>query len=74
MDHGSLAPSAWVVRWAPLVAHGTVLDVACGGGRHARLFLQRKLNVVAVDREPARLERAAERLALGAQGTFWPRF
>ena len=45
------APSAWVARWAPLVARGPVLDVACGGGRHARFFAARGLEVVAVDRE-----------------------
>ena len=47
--HGAEAPSAWVVRWAPLITHGTVLDVACGRGRHARYFLARGLNVVAVE-------------------------
>ena len=46
-----LAPSAWVVRWAPLITRGPVLDVACGSGRHARLFLERGLEVAAVDRE-----------------------
>jgi SAM-dependent methyltransferase len=45
------APSVWVARWAPRVARGPVLDVACGGGRHSRLFLERNLEVVAVDRE-----------------------
>jgi SAM-dependent methyltransferase len=44
-------PSGWVRRWAPLVGRGPVLDVACGGGRHARLFAQRGIDVVAVDRE-----------------------
>jgi SAM-dependent methyltransferase len=39
------------VRWAPLVERGPVLDVACGGGRHARFFAQRGLEVVAVDRD-----------------------
>jgi len=50
--HGVLAPSAWVVRWAPRIARGTVLDVASGGGRHSRLFLAKGLQVVAVDRDP----------------------
>ncbi len=50
--HGILAPSAWVVRWAPLIAKGRVLDLACGEGRHARFFAARGLAVVAVDREP----------------------
>jgi SAM-dependent methyltransferase len=51
--HTSLdTPSAWVVRWAPLVTRGPVLDVASGAGRHARLFAARGLEVVAVDRDP----------------------
>ena len=44
--------SPWVTRWAGLVERGPVLDVACGAGRHARLFAERGLEVVAVDREP----------------------
>jgi len=51
-EHDIVAPSAWVVRWAPRVARGTVLDVASGGGRHSRVFLAKGLKVVAVDREP----------------------
>ena len=43
--------SDWVRRWAPLVERGPVLDVACGAGRHARLFAAMGLEVVAVDRE-----------------------
>jgi SAM-dependent methyltransferase len=39
-----------VVRFAPLVrASGSVLDVACGEGRHSRLFLERGHDVVAID-------------------------
>ncbi len=40
------------MRWAPLIAHGPVLDVACGSGRHARWIAARGLEVVAVDRAP----------------------
>lgn len=47
MEH----PSEWVLRWAPLVERGPVLDLACGGGRHSRLFADRGMQVVAVDRE-----------------------
>jgi SAM-dependent methyltransferase len=45
-------PSAWVRRWAHLVAPGArVLDVACGAGRHARYFAARGATVDAVDRD-----------------------
>jgi SAM-dependent methyltransferase len=44
-------PSEWVRRWADLVTQGPVLDVASGSGRHAILFAERGLEVVAVDRE-----------------------
>lgn len=45
-------PSAWVRRWATVVpAGGAVLDVACGGGRHARFFAGRGHPVDAVDRD-----------------------
>lgn len=51
------APSAWVARFAPLVPRGaSVLDVACGGGRHARLFAAQGCEVEAVDRDAAALE------------------
>lgn len=47
-------PSPWVARFAPLVpTGGTVLDLACGGGRHARLFLARGHPVVVTDRDIA---------------------
>lgn len=49
---GSSVPSPWVVRFAPLVATGGhVLDLACGGGRHGRLFLQRGHRVTFLDRD-----------------------
>jgi SAM-dependent methyltransferase len=51
--HAEQRPSDWIRRFAPLVAPGgRVLDVACGGGRHTRLFAERGCAVVAVDREP----------------------
>lgn len=51
-----LAPSAWVTRFAPLVrAGGRVLDLACGGGRHARWLAARGYQVEAVDRDAAAL-------------------
>jgi SAM-dependent methyltransferase len=48
--HASLHPSAWVVRFASLVApNARMLDVAAGRGRHARFFAQRGAHVTAVD-------------------------
>lgn len=54
---GAATPvSAWVARFAPMVAPGTpVLDLACGAGRHTRLFLDRGHPVLAVDRDLSRL-------------------
>jgi len=44
--------SAWVRRFAGLVAPGgAVLDLACGGGRHARLFRRLGHPVTALDRD-----------------------
>ncbi len=49
--HGLEPASPWVLRFAGLVASGgQVLEVACGTGRHARLFLERGHPVVCVDR------------------------
>jgi SAM-dependent methyltransferase len=45
-------PSPWVRRFAPLIRNGgTVLDLACGGGRHARYFLALGYPVAMVDRD-----------------------
>lgn len=53
MTHAAAsAPSPWVARFAPLLPAGaTVLDYACGGGRHARWLAARGLQVDAVDRD-----------------------
>jgi SAM-dependent methyltransferase len=64
-------PSDWVRRWAPLVTHGPVLDVACGGGRHARLFLQKGIAVVAVDRDAQAIP-GAEFVQADLEGGAWP--
>lgn len=52
--HGSGEPSAWVARWAHLLqAHATVLDVACGSGRHLRWLAARGHRLTGVDRDEA---------------------
>lgn len=44
--------SAWIVRFADNVPPGaSVLDVACGGGRHSLLFRDRSAKVTAIDRD-----------------------
>ncbi len=50
-QHANAAPSAWVQRWSHLVpTGGSVLDVACGHGRHLRWFAQRGHAVTGIDR------------------------
>ncbi len=54
--HGGGTASSWVQRWSHLVGPGaTVLDVACGSGRHLRWFAQRGCRVTGVDRNEAAL-------------------
>lgn len=53
---GAGEPSPWIARWSHLVAPGgAVLDIAAGGGRHARWFTRRGHAVVAIDRAEAAL-------------------
>ena len=48
--HGTQLPSDWVCRWTHLVPSGsTVLDVACGAGRHLRWLRAQGYAVVGVD-------------------------
>jgi len=76
--HDLQTPSAWVVRWSGLVpAGGRVLDIACGSGRHARLFAARGHPVEAVDRDPAKLASLAGIPRISArsadlEGGQWP--
>jgi SAM-dependent methyltransferase len=49
-------PSAWVVAHLDRIPRGAgCLDVAAGGGRHARLLLERGQHVTAVDVDVSRL-------------------
>ena len=72
MAHESLEPSAWVMRWAPLVTAGPVLDVASGSGRHARYFANKGLEVVAVDRGEQSIPGARFVKADLEDGSPWP--
>ena len=70
-------PSPWVVRFAPLIAaSGSVVDVACGRGRHARWLAARGLRVTAVDRDRQALDACGAHEAiqadLEADDAGWP--
>lgn len=57
LPHPHGEPSRWIVRWSHLIAPGgTVLDVACGGGRHLRWLAAQGFRVSGVDRDAAALE------------------
>jgi SAM-dependent methyltransferase len=65
--------SEWVVRWAPLVERGPVLDLACGAGRHAMLFAERGFEVVAVDKSDQVLPGAIRFVKADLEdGSPWP--
>ena len=74
--HTGLPPSPWVQRWSHLVpAGGTVLDVACGPGRHVRWFAERGCRVTGVDRDAVALDGlrgVAEVVAADIEGGPWP--
>lgn len=74
--HGALAPSPWVQRWAALVPSGSsVLDVACGSGRHVRWFAGRGCRVTGVDRDAAAVEplkALAELVVADIENGPWP--
>jgi SAM-dependent methyltransferase len=70
--------SAWVARFAPLVPAGDVLDLACGGGRHARHLAALGHPVTALDRDAQALALAAGpgittmAYDLEGEGAGWP--
>jgi len=74
--HSDLAVSPWVRRWSHLVpATATVLDVACGVGRHVRWFAARGCQVTALDRNPdavAPLRGLAEVVVADIENGPWP--
>jgi SAM-dependent methyltransferase len=75
-SHGGTAPSEWIVRWSHLCAPGaTVLDVACGRGRHMRWFAGRGHAVTGVDRDPEAAREAGafgQVLTADIEGGPWP--
>lgn len=71
-EHDTVAPSAWVVRWAPLIARGRVLDLASGNGRHARYLGNLGHDLTAVDREPQSIPGVRFVQADLEDGSPWP--
>jgi SAM-dependent methyltransferase len=78
LQHDQLAPSAWVRRFAPLIATGgAVLDLACGRGRHARYLAGLGFQVEALDRDAAALAALSGVAGLvtrcvDLEASFWP--
>jgi len=72
------APSAWVCRFAPMItAAGSVLDIACGSGRHARYLAARGCQVLAVDIDAVALAGLAvvdhvSTMEADLEGAPWP--
>ena len=71
------SPSPWIVRWAGAIRPGgTVLDLACGSGRHVRYLAARGLRVTAVDRDRDALALsrgvAAELIEADLEAGPWP--
>jgi SAM-dependent methyltransferase len=69
-------PSPWIVQWAGLVPAGAaVLDVAAGGGRHSRFFIDRGHKVTAIDRDVSALTPDPDLEVIPADledGSPWP--
>ena len=77
--HGTEPPSEWVKRWSHLVTPlGTVLDVACGLGRHAYYFHQLNHRITLIDRAQKAIESIAieahccEKVVADIENGAWP--
>ena len=57
--HATQAPSAWIQKWSALISpDGSVLDVACGGGRHMQYLAEQGHGMTGIDRSPEAIEAA----------------
>lgn len=70
------APSPWVRRFGELLPAGaSVLDLACGGGRHLRWLAARGCRVTGVDRDAAAvqpLRGLGEIIVADLENAAWP--
>lgn len=76
VSHGLGPPSSWIQRWSHLVPiRGTVLDIACGQGRHMKWFAENGHAVAGVDRSPEAIHAAAkfgEAILADIENGPWP--
>lgn len=77
--HGTEPPSDWVRRWSHLVKpQGSVLDVACGHGRHAYYFAHQNHHVTLIDRAQEAMDsiaiaaRLCEKVVADIENGPWP--
>lgn len=74
--HGAGQPSSWVQRWAHLIApKGTVLDLACGHGRHMQWLRSKGHPVTGVDRSADAMTAArafGEAVLADIENSPWP--
>ena len=74
--HGLGPVSDWVKRWSHLVPPGeSVLDIACGRGRHVKWFASRGHTVTGVDRSAEAIQAVAgvgEAVFADIENNPWP--
>lgn len=74
--HAMTEASAWIERWTHLVPpRATVLDVACGRGRHVRWFVSHLAQVTGIDRDAeavAPLANVARVVVADIENAPWP--
>ena len=75
-NHGAQAASDWITRFAHLVQpQGSVLDLACGMGRHTRFFHASNHALTSVDKAPEATQsiaNIAEAITADIENGPWP--
>jgi SAM-dependent methyltransferase len=75
-SHAIGEPSPWITRWSHLIAPGgSVLDVACGSGRHLRWLASAGFRMTGVDRDAsalAALQGAGQLVQADVENGPWP--